>query len=226
MKITKLKKTLGQITIDINNFELSEGHIHGIIGHNGCGKTSLCKLLLDLMPAEERQIDWNGLKQIDCTMTSQRPYLLKGSVYENIVYPLKLRKITPDNDFIDECLLKFGLLDKRDQYALSLSSGERQKLSLIRAFIFNPRFVIIDETFANLDFESVKTFEEFILENQKKVNSTFIIISHQLPQLQRLCDKLHFMEKGKILESGDTKELLNNSSNQKVREYLKSQILQ
>ncbi len=226
MKITKLKKTLGQITIDINNFELSEGHIHGIIGHNGCGKTSLCKLLLDLMPAEERQIDWNGLKQVDCTMTSQRPYLLKGSVYENIVYPLKLRKIAPDNDFIDECLLKFGLLDKKDQYALSLSSGERQKLSLIRAFIFNPRFVIIDETFANLDFESVKTFEEFILENQKKVNSTFIIISHQLPQLQRLCDKLHFMEKGKILESGDTKELLNNSSNQKVREYLKSQILQ
>ncbi len=226
MKITKLKKTLGQITIDINNLEISEGHIHGIIGHNGCGKTSLCKLLLDLMPAEERQIDWNGLKQIDCTMTSQRPYLLKGSVYENIVYPLKLRKIAPDNDFIDECLLKFGLLDKKDQYALSLSSGERQKLSLIRAFIFNPRFVIIDETFANLDFESVKTFEEFILQNQKKVNSTFIIISHQLPQLQRLCDKLHFMEKGKILESGDTKELLNNSSNQKVREYLKSQILQ
>ena len=226
MKITKLKKTLGQITIDINNFEISEGKIHGIIGHNGCGKTSLCKLLLDLIPAEEGQIDWNGLKQTDITMTSQRPYLLKGTVYDNIIYPLKLRKITPDETFIKECLQRFGLLDKKDQYALSLSSGERQKLSLIRAFIFNPRFVIIDETFANLDFESVKTFEEFILENQKKVNSTFIIISHQLPQLQRLCDKLHFMEKGKIIESGDTKELLNNSSNQKVRDYLKSQILQ
>ncbi len=226
MKITKLKKTLGQITIDISNFEILEGKVHGIIGHNGCGKTSLCKLLLDLMPAEEKEIDWNGLQQTDCTMTSQRPYLLKGSVYENIVYPLKLRKITPDNDFIDECLLKFGLLDKKDQYALSLSSGERQKLSLIRAFIFNPRFVIIDETFANLDFDSVKTFEEFILENQRKVNSTFIIISHQLPQLQRLCDRLHFMEKGKILESGETTELLNSCSNPKVIDYLKSQILQ
>ncbi len=226
MKITRLKKTLGSVSIDIRNLEIEEGKIHGIIGHNGCGKTTLCKLILGLMDCDEIIIDWKGLTPTDCTMTSQRPYLLRGTVYDNIVYPLKIRKIKPKDDLIDEYLEKFGLLDKKNQYALSLSSGERQKLSLIRAFIFNPKFVIVDETFANLDFESVKIFEEFLLESQKKINSTFIVISHQLPQLQRMCDKLHFMEKGKIIESGEAGKILNNPSNPKVREYLKSQILQ
>ena len=65
-------------------------------------------------------------------MTSQRPYLLHSSVYENLIYPLKLRKLEINKDLVDSWLQRCGLYEKRNQYARSLSSGERQKLSMIR----------------------------------------------------------------------------------------------
>ena len=87
-------------------------------------------------------------------MMSQRPYLMDTTVYKNLIYPLQIRKIRPEEERVDELLEKAGLLAQKKQYARSLSSGERQKLSFLRAVIFRPRIILIDETFSNLDPES------------------------------------------------------------------------
>lgn len=226
MRITDLEKKIGDFSLKISSLNLEEGVIHGFIGGNGCGKTTLAKLLMGILPADGGVIDFGNLTPTDMTMTSQRPYLLHTSVYENIVYPLRLRKTKINEKKVDELLLTFGLLGKKNQYAKSLSSGERQKVSLIRALIFNPKLVIIDETLSNLDMESAELFEQMILDLQKENPRTFILISHQLPHLYKMCDHVHFFSKGRLVESGTADEIFLTSKNEIVRNYMKTQVIE
>ena len=200
MKITDLKKTIGDLTIDIPMLTLEEGKIHGIVGPNGCGKTVLLKMIMGIIEPDGGKIDYEGVDMRDITMMSQRPYLMKRNVYQNIIYPLTIRGLTPDEEKIDAMLDRVGMLGKKDQYSGSLSSGERQKVSFLRALIFHPRVIIMDETLANLDADSSKLFSEMIREQQKEDGSTWIIVSHQWDQYNDLFDEVHFMEKGRIVE--------------------------
>ena len=151
MKITDLEKNIGSFNLKIDDLYIKPGLVHGLAGHNGSGKTVLLKLIMGILEPDRGTIDLEGMDRKNMTMMSQRPYLLTGSVYDNIVYPLKLRKIKPDEAEIDSLLERTGLLAQKNQYARSLSSGERQKLSFIRAVIFRPEFIIMDETLSNLD---------------------------------------------------------------------------
>ena len=90
-----------------------------------------------------------------------------------------------------------------------------------RAMIFEPRLIIIDEALSNLDPESVELFEELILKVHKKNSSTWILISHQLAHIRRVCDKVHFMQKGSIIESGTTHDIFVNPENESLKEYLR-----
>lgn len=155
--------------MNIPDLYIEKGKIHGFIGGNGSGKTTAAKLIMDILKPDRGRIDYEGLKPRDITMTAQRPYLMHCSVYENLVYPLKIRNRKPDETWIDYMLEEFGLLEKKKQYARSLSSGEQQKLSMLRAMIFEPKCLIVDETLSNMDPESVEKFENLILESQKKI---------------------------------------------------------
>jgi len=191
MKITNLTKQIEDFHLQIPELILAEKKIHGIIGGNGSGKSTLAKLIMGILEPDTGTIDYGTISPDNITMTFQRPYLLQESVYDNIVYPLKIRKIKYQEEDVEEWLVRFGLLDKKKRYARSLSSGERQKLSFIRAMIFQPELVIIDETFSNLDQESVEIAGKWILDNQQKRPITYIIISHQMNSITHLCDYIH-----------------------------------
>lgn len=199
MRISDLEKTVGSFHLKIDDLYIEPGRIHGILGHNGSGKTVLLKLIMGILKPDAGEIDYGGLPPKDMTMMTQRPYLLQTSVYENLVYPLKLRGIQPDEKEMERLLEKAGLLSHKKQYARSLSSGERQKLSFLRALVFHPRLVIIDETLSNLDPESEALFEEMIREIQQKDPITWLIVNHQVDRTYELCDVIHRMEKGKIV---------------------------
>ena len=89
MKITDLKVSAGGFSLSVPSAEFTPGKIHGLTGHNGSGKTILLKTIMGIMTPEAGCIDYDGLTMQDVTLMSQRPYLLHGSVYENLVYPLK-----------------------------------------------------------------------------------------------------------------------------------------
>jgi len=197
MKITNLRKTMGNFQLEIDHFNIEKGKVHGILGHNGCGKTILLKILMGIMEADFGQIDYEGTSMDKVTLMSQRPYLLHDSVFENVIYPLKLRGVKIDESKVDGMLERVGLLQQKNQYAGSLSSGERQKLSFLRAVIFEPEFIMMDETLSNLDPESEKIIIDLIKEIQEKKPVTWLIVSHQLEQKYGLCDVIHKMEKGK-----------------------------
>ena len=204
MKITDLKVSAGGFTLSVPEAHFIPGKIHGITGHNGSGKTILLKTIMGILTPSHGKIDYEGLAMADVTLMSQRPYLLHGSVYENLVYPLKLRGIDPKTPEmaaeIDRLLERVDLLPLKNQYARSLSSGERQKLSFLRAIIFRPRFIMMDETLSNMDPESEAQILGLIREIQSSGEPvTWLIVNHQLEQKDGLCDVIHRMEKGQYI---------------------------
>ena len=197
MIITDLSKTEGDFTLQIDRMELLPGKIHGLVGHNGSGKTILLKCIMGILTPDRGTIDYEGLTPQDITLMSQRPYLLHASVYDNLVYPLKVRGQRPDEKEMDRLLERVGLLAQKKQYARSLSSGERQKLSFLRAMVFGPKFVMMDETLSNMDPDSEAVILDLIRQTQAERPITWLIVNHQLEQKKELCDVLHRMEKGR-----------------------------
>lgn len=225
MRITNLEKKMGDLQISIPSLHIEQGKIHGLLGGNGCGKSTLAKLLVGALELDEGEIDLEGIDPSQVTLMSQRPYLLQRSVYDNLVYPLQIRNMPIDEVLVETWLKKINLWHRRDQYARSLSSGEQQKLSFLRALIFHPQVIIIDETLSNLDPESLQIFENWIKEWQAKEQLTWIIISHQLIQIHNLCDIVHFMKKGQVVESGEKDEVIFYSRNKDIRNFVECQMV-
>jgi len=220
MKISNVIKDFNKFSLYIESLDIPEGKIYGIIGPNGCGKSTVMKMMAGVIRADSGIIDYEGLTPRDITMVLRKPYLLHDTVVRNLTYPLKLRKIKPDAELVDHYLEITGLSNYRNDYALTLSGGEQQKLALARALIFSPKMIFIDEAFSNMDIESVAFFENYILEKQKETPRTWVIISHQLSNIKRLCDYTFFMHNGKISASGTTEELLSSPKNESLKQYL------
>lgn len=225
MKITDLKKDFEGFSLHIGSLYLEPGKIHGIIGPNGCGKTTAMKLMAGLIKPDGGVIDHEGLSPREITMVPRRPYLLHDSVYRNLVYPLALRGIKPKKDIVESYLELAGLKDCAKKYAPSLSSGEQQKLALVRALIFSPKLILIDEAFSNLDLESAAKFERLILERQQSEQVTWVVISHQLAHIQRLCGHVCFMSEGRLEAEGPAEKMLLEPENPGLRRFLQYETL-
>ena len=220
MRISNLEKNYENFSLSWQKEVQFGKKIYGIIGSNGCGKTTLMKMIAGLEAPDNGKVDYKGLTPKDITMIFRKPYMMHDTVYRNLVYPLTVRNIAHDNEKVEYYLELAGLSDKRNQHALSLSGGEQQKLSFIRALIFSPKVVLIDEAFSNMDIESVATFENYILNSQKQSPRTWIVISHQFSNIKRLCDYVFFMSKGTVEAEGSTSEILFSPQNPNLQKYL------
>ena len=221
MTITDLKKTMGSFSLDVDSLLVPSPGIYGLVGPNGCGKTTLAKLMAGLLEPDSGSIDTEGLGPRDITLISRKPYMMDDTVYNNLVYPLRLRKIKPDPRLVEEYLERMGLAQRSRQKAKSLSSGEQQKLAFLRALIFKPRLIIADEAMTALDIDSLDLFESLILELQKDDPITWIIISHQVSHIRRLASYIFFMYKGRIEEEGSMEDIISQPLNPHLKQYLR-----
>ncbi|MCL2619018.1 MAG: ABC transporter ATP-binding protein [Defluviitaleaceae bacterium] len=220
MKISNLRKNYEHFALNIESMEIRPGRVYGIIGQNGCGKTTAMKLLAGLTPPDSGSLDYEGLTPRDITMVFRKPYILNDTVVNNLVYPLKLRGITPHNGELDHYLELAELAGHREAYAPGLSGGQQQKLALVRALIFSPKLIFIDEAFSNMDIESVAKFENYILHRQTTHPTTWVIISHQLSNIKRLCSYIYFMYNGSVDAHGAAEKILSSPENANLRRYL------
>ena len=220
MLLTGVEKKLGSFSLCIERLSVPEPGIYGLVGPNGSGKSTLAKLMTGLMEADRGDIDAGGLSPRDITLLSRKPYMMDDSVYNNLVYPLKLRNMKIDPALVADYLEKMGLAGREKQKARLLSGGEQQKLAFLRALIFKPRLIIADEAMTALDIDSLDIFERTILDEQKKDPVIWIIISHQMSHIRRLAEYIFFMYRGKVEAEGRMEDILALSSNPHLRQYL------
>ena len=222
MILTGIEKKLGDFSLLIERLAVSKPGIYGLIGHNGSGKSTLAKIMAGIVEADRGSIEREGLSPKDITFLGRKPYMMEDTVYNNLVYPLKLRGIKPKPDLVASFLDRMDFSQKGKQRAKSLSGGEQQKLAFLRAIIFKPRLVIADEAMTAMDLLSLDLFEKTLLEEQEKENSIWIIISHQMSHIRRICGSVIFMHNGKVEAEGSTQDFFSNVNNPLVKQYLRS----
>ena len=184
IEIRGLSVKLKTLKLDFDNHVFKKHKISVVSGRNGTGKTTLLKAIASL-------IDYTGEVKVrgEITYNSQEAVLFDRTVYENIIYPLKIRKL--DIELYQETIEKYckaldiyHLLDKN---ALKLSSGEKMKVSIVRSVIFNPEIVLLDEPTTHLDLESINELSLLLKELRNKI--TFIIVSHNKTFIEELIDE-------------------------------------
>ncbi|MFX1262798.1 MAG: ATP-binding cassette domain-containing protein [Promethearchaeota archaeon] len=221
MIIRDLTKKFDDLTaVDHIELNVPEGSIYGLLGPNGAGKSTTVRLLCTLLRPSEGTASVGGFDIIDSPVSvreitgvmpeeSNHTLYPTISTYENLEYFGRLYRI-PEGEIperIEELLNFMGLWERKDDPAGELSTGNRQRLALCRALLHRPRVVLMDEPTSALDPIAAKKVRELIINLAAKYRQTFFINSHNLAEIQRMCDRIAIIDEGRILLSGKTKEL-------------------
>ena len=230
--VENLTKTYKKTVLDIRHLEIERGSFWGIIGPNGSGKSTLMKIIAGLDQASTGQVRYDGHPisqsvRASMTLVFQKPYLLRTSVYQNIAYPLQIRNI-PQKEMrqrVEDTMEMLGIETLRDQRAWTLSGGEAQKVALARALVFRPQLLMLDEPTANIDPASILQLERQIKEYYKTFKPTILMVTHNVQQAKRICDKVAFMYQGKVLEKGSLKHVFDQGENPLVKTFIQEDLL-
>ena len=209
------------------NFKIKENEILGLLGPNGCGKTTTIGMLLGLLKPSNGQININGMKiernriKILEKINFISPYIelpKKLTVKQNLIVYGKLYSvdnITRKIEYLTEALRLEDLLNK---ITGELSSGQKNRLSLAKALINDPVVLFLDEPTASLDPE-VGDFVRTFLENYKKEKKISILLaSHNMNEVTRLCASVLMMKDGVIIDKGKPKELIAKHGRKNLEE--------
>lgn len=221
VSISGLTKKFGElVAVDHMEIEVPAGTVFGLLGPNGAGKSTTTRLLSTLLRPTEGTAVVGGfdvleqpvkVREITGVLPEESNHTIYPSLtaYENLEYFAKLYDVPAEEipERIEELLTFMGLWERKDDKAGELSTGNRQRLALCRAILHKPRVLLLDEPTSALDPIAAKRVRELILSLSEKYKQTFFINSHNLPEVQRVCDRIAIIDEGKILLQGKTQEL-------------------
>lgn len=196
------------------NFEIEKGEIFGLIGQNGAGKTTTFRMILDLQETTEGTITWEGRpinsvnRDILGYLPEERGIFPQMKVDEQLYFFGELRGMKREElkKEIDFWIERFDLEEKRKDKAETLSKGNQQKVQLIASFIHKPKFLILDEPFSGLDPVNKDLLKNAILFLRDQ-GMTILFSSHQMENVEELCDHLCLLKRGVSLFSGSLLDL-------------------
>lgn len=206
--VRDLTKIFGNFTA-VNNacFELNQGEVLGLLGQNGAGKTTTIQMLLGVLTPTSGEISYFGQSLKDNLSTIQEQINF-SSAYTNLPYNLRVSdclhyisyfyKIKNRPQRIQEIIQQFELDKLLRRRIADLSSGEQTRLNIAKAFINRPKIVLLDEPTASLDPENARIIKNFILEQQQQEGLSVIFTSHNMNDVEEVCDRVIFIEDGKI----------------------------
>ncbi|MBN2653766.1 MAG: ABC transporter ATP-binding protein [Nitrospirae bacterium] len=236
IKIKELKKSFGkQQVLKGVNLEIASGELLAVIGMSGGGKSVLLKHLIGLLKPDSGEILINGrnivsMNQEDLDeIRSMVGVLFQGgalfdsmTVYENVSFPLK-EKTKMNREDIDvralSALEDVGLSGMGHKYPAEISGGMRKRVGLARALISEPSVVLFDEPTTGLDPITLNSIHRLIKSTQKKHGFTGVIISHELPEIFDIADRVAVIHQGTIVQSGPSDEI-RNSTDPLVQQFI------
>ena len=209
------------------DFKIKENEIIGLLGPNGCGKTTTIGMLLGLLKPSKGQININGMKieknriEILQKINFISPYIelpKKPTVEQNLVVYGKLYSVKNLKSRIEYLAIKLRLEELLNKITGELSSGQKNRVSLAKALINDPDVLFLDEPTASLDPE-IGDFVRTFLENYKREKKISVLLaSHNMNEVTRLCSSVLMMKDGVIIDKGKPKELIAKHGRQNLEE--------
>lgn len=202
------------LAVDNLSFDVKEGEIFGLLGVNGAGKTTIFRMILNLIEPTSGNITLDG-KKIDYSvtdkigfLTEERSLLTKLTVKEQCLYYGTLKGMEKEDILkkMKTLLEKFGVPEYENKKIKELSKGNQQKIQFITSIINEPKLLILDEPFSGLDPFNVELFKNEIVEMSKK-GSIIIFSSHRMEHVELFCKKIVILLKGKNVLSGNIKDI-------------------
>ena len=198
--------------LDGINLDIHENKITVILGRSGCGKTTLLRLVAGLEELDQGEIQAANIKKKAYVFQEDRlmPWL---NVKKNITFGIKDKNVSEEK--IDEIIETVGLKKFYNAYPSQLSGGMKQRVSIARAFAYNPDFIMMDEPFSALDYFTREQMQKELLNIQEKTNCSILFVTHSIDEALILGDKIVILEKGKvkseyeIYDENKTRDLLD-----------------
>ncbi len=228
LKISNLQKLYNKNNA-VNNisFEVKKNEIIGLLGPNGCGKTTTIGMILGLLKPSKGKIIING-KNVETNRIEVLSYInfispyielpKKLSVIQNLNVYAKLYGIKNVKDKIDYLSEKLRLNDILFKITGELSSGQKNKVSLAKSIINDPLLLLLDEPTASLDPETGDFVRSFLEDYQKDKGCSILLASHNMNEVERLCSSILMMKEGSIIDNGNPKELIKKHGRKNLEE--------
>ena len=212
-----------KMVLDTVNLQIREGEILALLGPNGSGKSTMLKILAFVENPTEGEVTFQGKKvnfkntekaRLESTLVFQKTTVFGTSVYNNIAYGLKLRKVPKDIRDMEVKkaleLVKLEGFERRN--ARKLSGGEQQRVAIARALVLKTKLLLLDEPTANLDPKNVGILEEVIKIVNRENKTTIVMATHNMFQARKLPQRIALMDEGKITEVGAPVEVFSKLS--------------
>ena len=217
IQLKNVIKTFGEKTaVDNVSFSAQSGHVFGLLGRNGAGKTTTMRMIMDVFKPDSGTIYVDG-KEIDRRRTKfgylpeERGLYPKLEIKTQLIYLAELNGMgkTEALAAIDKWLGKLEMSDTLHKKLDTLSKGNQQKIQLASVLISNPDIIILDEPFSGLDPVNAESLKNIIFEmiDEGKI---VIFSSHQMSNIEEICDEIVILDNGKIALSGRLNEIKNN----------------
>ena len=230
IQIKNLNKTYNNVLAVQNiSFKINKGSIIGLLGPNGCGKTTTIGMMLGLIKPSSGSVFINDLNienESNRTKILEKvnfisPYVelpKKLTVEENLLIYGKLYGVSNLKEKIINLMDDLNLINFRNRKTGELSSGQKNRVSLAKSLINEPEILLLDEPTASLDPDVGDYIRSYIESFASKKNTTILLASHNMNEVERLCNEVLMMKNGKIIDEGTCKNLIEKHGRKNLEE--------
>ena len=213
LRVDGIRKTFGgHVALDGVSFDVPLGSIYGLLGPNGAGKTTLFSLAAGFLAADEGSIDILGtnVSSIDA-LQGRMTILPQDAAFQRnipILEQLAFFRALDGQDKeaaraeVERCLDQVGLSDYKHRGIHALSHGMLKRMGIAQAFLGSPELILLDEPTSGLDPQNARQIRDLVLELRRERNVTTVISSHNLAEIQELCDHVAILDHGKVRAAG------------------------
>ena len=225
IKLTKIYN--GKIAVKDISFRINQNEIIGILGPNGCGKTTTIGMILGLLKPSngkvlinEKEVEKNRVDLMS-NLNFISPYIelpKKLTVKQNLEVYGRLYDVKNLKTKIEYLAEKLRLSEIMNKITGELSSGQKNRVSLAKSIINDPIVLLLDEPTASLDPETGDFIRSFLENYQKERQASILLASHNMAEVERLCSSVLMMNKGNIIDQGDPKKLIKKHGRKNMEE--------